>query len=419
MQRLRVGNGGGKTMDKLLKSNWFVILISFIFALMLYSIVAVPKNMQNANTDARNDGTERIENVEVHAYYDDAKYVVSGIPEAVDVTLTGTPTQLFMARMEKNLEVYVDLNDLDAGTHTVPLKHRGLSDGIKVSIHPASTTVTIEERISKDFPIAIEYVNEDKLPKGYSAGQAIVTPTTVTVYGSETQLSRISKIKGSIDIDGEKETFTKSIPIKAYDSKHNEITGVSMNPNVVDVEVPIVGPHSFVPIKIIQENKLPEDVSIESIVANPETVVIYGPNKEIEKIEVVEAIVDLAKLPNKDSATLTADVVLPKGITKVEPQAVELTIKLGKKETKTIKSVPLEISGLREGFKLAFIDPKDGKLDVTMSGAKSILDRITDEEIKAYVDAAGLDKGKHNVSVKFSGPQNVSWDERKAKLEIK
>ncbi len=406
-------------MDKLLKSNWFVILISFIFALMLYSIVAVPKNMQNANTDARSDGTERIENVEVHAYYDDAKYVVSGIPETVDVTLTGTPSQLFMARMEKNLEVYVDLNDFDVGTHTVQLKHRGLSDGIKVSIHPASTTVTIEERVSKDFPITVEYVNEDKLPEGYSAGQAIVTPTTVTVYGSETQLSRISKVKGTIDIDEEKETFTKSIPIKAYDSNNKEITGVSMNPNVVDVEVPIVGPHSFVPLKIIQENKLSQDVSIESIVANPETVVIYGTNKEIEKIEFVEVVVDLAKLSNENSTTLTADVVLPKGVTKVEPQQVELTIKLGKKETKTIKNVSLQISGLREGFKFSFIEPQDGKLDVTMSGAKSILDRITAKDIKAYVDAEGLDKGQHTVPVKFSGPQNVSWDERKAKFEIK
>ncbi|MFA8437797.1 YbbR-like domain-containing protein [Pueribacillus sp. YX66] len=408
-------------MDKLLKSNWFVVLISFIFALMLYATVAVPKNMQNSGSESRNQvGQEQLEDVEVHAYYDEAKYVVSGVPETVDVTLSGSPTQLFMARMEKNLEVFADLNNLSVGTHTVRLQHRGLSDGIDVAIYPASITVTIEERVSKDFPITIEYVNKDSLPEGYNVSDAVVSPTKVTIYGSESQLNQIASIKGFVDLDGAQDTFMTSVPIKVYDKNDNELTGFSLNPNVVDVEIPIVSPHKFVPIKINRENSLPDGLSIESISANPETVVIFGSKGDIEKIEFVEVAVDLNKLSDKDgnSVTLTVDIPLPKGVKRVEPEQIEITIELGKKETKTIKNVPLEVNGLREGLTVSFIDPKDGELDVAMSGAKTILERITAKDIHAIVDASGLGKGEHSVEVKFNGPQNVSWQKRKTTISI-
>lgn len=407
-------------MDKLLKSNWFVVLISFILALMLYTIVAVPKNIQqNANTDTRSqEGQERLENVEVHAYFDETKYVVTGVPESVDVTLSGSPTQLFMVRMEKNLEVYADLNNLSVGTHSVRLQHRGISNGIDVAIYPASITVTIEERVSKDFPITIDYENEDALPEGYSVSEAIVTPTTVTIYGSEKQLNQIASIKGFVDLDGERDSFTTSVPIKVYDENDKELTGFSLNPNVVDAEIPIVVPHKFVPIKINQENSLPEGLSIESISANPETVVIFGSKGDVEKIEFVEVAVDLKKLSDKNTVTLTVDVPLPKGVKRVEPEQIDVTIELGKQETKTIKNVPLQVSGLREGLTLSFLDPKDGKMDVVMSGAKSTLDRVTANDINAIVDASELGKGEHTVEVKFNGPQNVSWQKMKTEVSI-
>ena len=406
-------------MDKLLKSNWFVVLISFLLALMLYTTVAVPKNMQNADSNTRSQvGQEQIENVEVQAYYDEEKYVVSGIPETVDVALSGSPTQLFMAKMERSLEVYVDLNDLDVGTHTVRLQHRGLSDSIEAVIYPASITVTIEEKISRDFPVEIEYSNAEQLPDGYRAGEAIVTPTTVTIFGSKSQLQQIASVKGVVDLDGEKDTFEKSVPIHVYDADGNELTGFSLNPNVVDVEIPIVGPHKFVPIKINQENRLPKGRSVASIRTKPETVVVFGSDREIENIEYLEVDIDLAKLPDDDAVKLTVDVPKPKGVEKVEPQQIEITIELGKKESKTIRGVPLQVNGLREGLTLSFIDPIDGRLDVVMSGAPSILNRVTTDDIHAIVDAAGLGKGEHRVKVKFNGPQNITWQERDIRFTI-
>lgn len=112
------------------------------------------------------------------------------------------------------------------------------------------------------------------------------------------------------------------------------------------------------------------------------------------------------------------DVPLPKGIKRAEPEQIEITIEVGKQEEKTVKNVPLQVNGLRKGSTLSFLDPEDGKLDVVMSGAKSILERVTASDINAIVDASGLGEGEHNLEVKFNGPQNVSWQESNATVSI-
>lgn len=406
-------------MDKLLKTNWFVMLISFVLALMLYTIVAVPKNMQqNAGPTGNENAQERIEDVEVQVFYDEANYVVSGIPKTVGVTLTGSPTKLLLAKIEKNLEVYVDLNDLPVGTHTVTFQYRGVSDDIDVAIHPAETRVTIEKRVSKNFPIEMEFAKKDSLPEGYSIDDPIVTPSTVTVHGSEKQLSRIKKIKGIIELNGEKDTFTASIPIKAYDENNHEINGVFLNPNVVDVEVPIISPHKEVPIKINQKNRLPEGKTIELITTKPETVAIYGEKEVIEKINFVEATVDLKNVSDKDTDTIMVNIDLPKGVKKVEPEQIEVTIKLGKEVTKLLKKVPIQVTGLRDGLSYSFLDPLEGTIDVEIRGAQSILDKTTLKDIQAIVDATNLDKGEHKVAVTFNGPQNVNWQKKQTIIKI-
>ncbi len=406
-------------MDKLLKTNWFVMLVSFVLALMLYTIVAVPKNMQQNTGPAGNENAqERIEDVEVQVFYDEANYVVSGIPQTVDVTLTGSPTKLLLAKIEKNLEVYVDLNGLPLGTHTVLFQYRGVSDDIDVTIHPAETKVTIEKRVSKNFPIDIEFTKKDSLPDGYSVGDPVVTPSTVTVHGSEKQLNRIHSVKGTVELNGEKDAFAASVPIKAYDENNREITGVFLNPNVIDVEVPIISPHKEVPIKINQKNSLPEGKTIELITTKPEMVTIYGEKEIIQKINFVEATIDLKHLSNNDTETVTVSIDVPKGVKKIEPEQIEVTIKLGKEVTKTLKNVPIQVTGLKNGLSYSFVDPKEGTIDVVIRGAQSILDKTTLKDIQAIVDASNLDKGEHKVAVTFNGPQNVNWQEKQTIIKI-
>lgn len=89
------------------------------------------------------------------------------------------------ARQTKNFEIYADMEHLKTGTHKVELKAKNVSDGLTISINPSVTTVTIQERTTKSFPVEVEYYNKSKMKKGYSPEQPIVSPKNVQITGSK------------------------------------------------------------------------------------------------------------------------------------------------------------------------------------------------------------------------------------------
>ena len=54
--------------------------------------------------------------------YNDAEYIIEGLPEKVDITLIGTKANLYLAKQLPTQNVSVDLNGLKPGVHKVKLR---------------------------------------------------------------------------------------------------------------------------------------------------------------------------------------------------------------------------------------------------------------------------------------------------------
>ena len=143
-------------MDKFLNNRWAVKIIALLFALLLY--VAVNNNQAPTPksrgilfpTSTTDEAT--LTDIPVKAYYDEANYVVTGVPQTVNVTIKGSTSAVKKARQTKNFEIYADMNKLKTGTHKVELKAKNVSDGLTISINPSVTTVTIQEKRLRVFP---------------------------------------------------------------------------------------------------------------------------------------------------------------------------------------------------------------------------------------------------------------------------
>ena len=116
----------GKKMDKFLNNRWAVKIIALLLALLLY--VAVNNNQAPTPksrgilfpTSTTDEAT--LTDIPVKAYYDEANYVVTGVPQTVNVTIKGSTSAVKKARQTKNFEIYADMNKLKTGTHKVELK---------------------------------------------------------------------------------------------------------------------------------------------------------------------------------------------------------------------------------------------------------------------------------------------------------
>ncbi|WP_347552701.1 CdaR family protein [Pseudalkalibacillus hwajinpoensis] len=397
-------------MDKLLTSNWFVKIISFLLALMLYTIVAMP----DASTTSRGESflepeseTERITDMELEILYDEENVVVSDLPETVDVIVEGRTDGVMLSKLT-NKEIYVDLRNLTPGQHLVTVKHRDFPENVDVTIDPVRVSVTIEEKKATNFQAGINLLKQEELPEGYTTEEPIVSPKTVTVTGARSKLEKVAFVRGYVDVSGAKEEVNERITLNVYDANMDEIQGLSIDPAVVDVKVPIKAPFKKVPIKLDQEGKLPEGISISSIELDPAEVSVFGPREDLEKLEFLDGIpLDLSDI-SKDT-TVELDIPVPEGMKKVDPEKVKATIKVGKEDERAFNDVPIEVTGVSEGLTANVSEPDNGVTDMTLYGDASVLENVQTNDFQAYIDASGLSEGNHELNLQWNGPSYVRW----------
>ncbi|MGM0957248.1 CdaR family protein [Bacillus pumilus] len=409
-------------MDKILNNRWAVKLLALVFALLLYGAVnsaqaPTPKKIGESFFPTSTTDEATLTDIPVKAYYDDEKYVVTGVPQTVNVTIKGSTSAVKTARQTKNFEIYADMQNLSTGTHKVELKARDVSKGLTLSINPSVTTVTIQEKTTAEFPVETEFYNQNKIKDGYSPEQPIVNPKKVTVTGSKDVIDKISVIKAFVNLEDVDQQIEKEARLTVYDSSGNELP-VELSPSVVNITVPISSPSKKVPFKIERTGSLPDGISISSIETSPSEVTVYGSQKVLDSLDFIDGVkLDLSKI--KDDTEIDADIPLPDGVKKVSPETVKIKVKVATAQEKKIDNVPISVVGLSKDLTSDFVSPSSGRLSLTAKGSKSAIDKLKASDLEAYINVGDLNEGTHEVTIQVNGPQNVTWTLSRSKVKVK
>jgi YbbR domain-containing protein len=409
-------------MDKLIDNRWVMRIIALFLALMLYATVNIdsgsPVNQPSTPlTQSPTADKATVTDVPVVTYFDQENLVVTGVPESVNVMLEGSTSSLTKARQFKDFEIYADLSKLSIGTHEVKLKYKNLSENLNASISPSVITVSIEEKISKDFPVEVDFLNEDKLEEGYTPDQPIVTPNSIKVTASKEVIEQIASVKAQVNLETAEETINKESRITIYDHDGN-ILPVEVEPSVVDVTVPIISPSKVLPFKIIREGELEKGLSISSIEPDLKEITVFGPLDVLDKLEFIDGVkVDLSKI--KEDTVLEVNVPKPAGINKVNPEKLKIKVDIEKQEEKSFTNQEIKAVGLSEGKQVVMTNPESGTLDVKIIGAPSVIKDIKSADIELYLNLADLSDGEHEVTVEVNGPQNITWSLQQEKVKVK
>ncbi|MGG0239416.1 CdaR family protein [Bacillus rhizoplanae] len=414
-------------MDKLMDNHWFLRGISLLLAIMLYMSTNLDKNVSgdfNPSPFPVGDTTETISGVPVSAYYDEDKYIVSGIPENVTVTLEGQNNVVAAAKVKRQYEVFVNLRGYTPGTYEIPLKYSGVPSNLHLKVQPAKIKVTIQKKEVKSFPVEVKYLNENQLQAGTIVDKPIVKPSTVEVAGTEEELSRIALVRAYVDLKDVNKTITKEAKVVLYDKDGNRLD-LKTGSSTVNVTIPVSSssssssPAKTVPLGITKKGSLQEGISVTNIKVEPSEVTIYGSKEVLDKITSLDGVeVDLSKIT--ESTTFDASVSLPKGVTKAEPSQVKVTVEVQKQQSKTIDGIPLQVNGLSDLLTMKLLDPANGKISVDIFGDASAVEKVNAAQIKASINLGNMDVGTHDVPIQIIGPDNVTLElkQKNAKVEL-
>ncbi|VVM35391.1 YbbR-like domain-containing protein [Terribacillus sp. AE2B 122] len=395
-------------MDKWLKSPWTLRVVSLVFAVLLYAYVSAESDVDNRAGEVPITSSDETNTVDapVSIRIDDSKYVVSGVPEYVSMQLVGPASDVTAAIQQKNYEAYVDLTDLDTGTHTVKLHYENVSDNLQVYMQPASVEVTIQEKASQQFNVDVGYTNEDQMAAGFQVDSSTVEPQTVSIVSTQEVIDQISSVRAYVDLtDVDADIDSREAPVKVYDAQGNELS-VNVQPETVEVSVQVSNPSKTVPIEVKTKGQAPDDVSVASLTPEIQEVTIYASQDTLDGIDSVSTEeIDLSKVT--ENQTIDANLQLPDNVRSASDEQISVDIELDETSETTIENVPVTIEDLPDDQEATITDPQNEQIDVTVSGAQSEIEGLSADDITATIDGSSLEEGEQTVQLDVSGPQNI------------
>ncbi|MCA1037450.1 MULTISPECIES: YbbR-like domain-containing protein [Bacillaceae] len=424
-----------KLIDKLVDNRWFMKAVALVLALLLFDAVYDGSDKSGEVNVPGDQDTELIEDVPVKSYYDTDNLVVTGVPDTVDVRVSGPKSHVQIAKTQRDFEVYVNLSDAEVGEKQVRILVRDISDRLDVTVDPLYATVSIQEKVTKEFKVEPEF-NQSLLGDGFTSGAPSVKPETVKITGAKDVVDRISYVKAALDVKGPiEESVTGAASIRVLDRDMNKLN-VAVDPETVEVTVSVKSLAKTVPIDVVRKGSLPSGVTLNSIDLDTAEARITGSEEALGQTERVRVEIDLGKITKDGVQTLP--VIIPDGITSVDPKTVEASVDVTaesqedqedagseaeedeaetatppaeeteKDETKTFSNLPIDLTGAAEGYTAAFADGS-GRTNLSVQGPVGVVNGLGSADFNIFVDASSLSEGEHNVPVKVTGPDNVSW----------
>ena len=386
-------------IDHVIFNPKYTKIVALCLAILLYITVNI--NNDDSIFASPLQSSKDISNLSVSAIYNSDVFELSGLPESVNVTVTGDSANVTSA---VNMGGYIiaNLDGLTEGTHQVKLTSEGFNSNVNIKIDPSNAVVTLKKKTTRQFDISYDFINLDKMENIYSLGTPVFEYAKVNVRASKETLDSITFVKALIDVTNVTGEFTQKAKIVAYD-KNGQPVNADIVPDEISVTVPVSSPNKVVPIEVEINGTLPDNLAIDSISMDQKSVTIYASESVLSKIDKVVVTLDASTI-SKDT-TILRPISLPSGVNSSNVNQLTLDIKVKEAVTKVIDNVNIYYRNNTNNYKFT---PVDGKTttSVEVSGTLENVESITADDIYVSFDMGNARPGVQEFTLSVDQPSS-------------
>ena len=386
-------------IDHVIFNPKYTKIVALCLAILLYITVNI--NNDDSIFASPLQSSKDISNLSVSAIYNSDVFELSGLPESVNVTVTGDSANVTSA---VNMGGYIiaNLEGLTEGTHQVKLTSEGFNSNVNIKIDPSNAVVTLKKKTTRQFDISYDFINLDKMENIYSLGTPVFEYAKVNVRASKETLDSITFVKALIDVTNVTGEFTQKAKIVAYD-KNGQPVNADIVPDEISVTVPVSSPNKVVPIEVEINGTLPDNLAIDSISMDQKSVTIYASESVLSKIDKVVVTLDASTI-SKDT-TILRPISLPSGVNSSNVNQLTLDIKVKEAVTKVIYNVNIYYRNNTNNYKFT---PVDGKTttSVEVSGTLENVESITADDIYVSFDMGNARPGVQEFTLSVDQPSS-------------
>jgi Uncharacterized protein conserved in bacteria len=392
----------GHKLENFLSKQTTLLFLSLFLAIALFIVVDQKILVLTTN------GAEVIKDQKVEILYNEERFVITGAPETVDITLFGGKADLYIAKQTSKHNVKLDLTDIkEPGTYKVDIEYESGLPSIEYSVNPSQVTIVVYLKETKNQSLSYKVINADHLDSSVEISKVSLNIDQVVISGADFQLEKVATVEALIDVDKLTSTAPgtqklEDIILKAYD-KDGNVVDVEINKTAkVTANVEITSSSRTVSLNFVPVNEVPFGKAISSYSFSQETVVVYGPTDVLDELERtgIDILVDVSKLTADYSATV--EIPKPNGIKKLSVNKITTTIRItdsGEPVTMTLK---IDALNTADGLIAGAASPDDAEVLVDIKGARNIISGLRETEIQAYVDLSGYTSaGTYDVPIQI------------------
>ncbi len=405
---------GPSLIDRMLNKPNMIVYISLILAFGTFFLID-RKIVTLVETEA-----SIVSNQKIDVEYNEESFVVEGIPSTVDIVLMGRKSDLYLAQQLGEHKITLDLTGLGIGTHKVKLKYNNPINTLQYKLDPSAITVVIYPIVREVRTITTDIINKDRLSEKLIVSNVSLGRDEVIIKSYAEKLEKVASVKAIVDVNALNAnaagTYTlENVKLVAYNEKGTEIKDIEILPETLTATVVITSPSKTVPIKIVPIGEVASGAAISSITSSVTKVTVYADEAILSGIESIEVQIDVNGL--SEDKTYQTSIEKPLGVKSVSEKNITVKVQMERETSKEFENISIELRNLGEGLKA--YGKTSTSVSVIVKGTSSLLNALTKEDIKAYVDLTDLTAGEWEVPVKVTGNDlKLSYTSKTSKLTI-
>lgn len=390
----KIFNQLNRWMDLMMSSDKRIRWLSLLMTLIIYVVVSGGTGVTTARS------IDIIQDVPVIVQKNESDEVI-GYDETVNIQLIGNFTDIQLAKLTSNYQVYLDTTSYSEGVAEVRYTTSGFSSRLEVSVIPESAEVTISPIRSQTFDLSSWIVGKETLDTSISLGEPVLAFNEVEVRAGQATLDQIDRVVARIDVTNLNQSVDgASANIVALDASGRELD-VQIEPSTVRYSLDVVENAKDVPIRAEIVGSVQDGHAIADYALSAATVKVFANPDVLESINEIVLPIDVSGL-NRSQTLNNLEFDLPEGVVRSSLENVDVELTIEPTSSKQIDNIPIQLSNIPSGLDASVVN--DAKVSIMVTGAQSLVDQLTAEDITATIDLTEARRGSLTYEVTLTLP---------------
>ncbi len=340
--------------------------------------------------------------------------IVGNVPATVSAEIQA-PQTIVADLTPQSFRATINLDRLGADVHRVPVDVRPVDEQVRVvNKEPGALDLELQPRATRMMSVSLVVSDRETLPFSYEiSGNPTVTPQQVIVAGPEELMDTLDRAEVNVLLRGARSSISEERPVVLRDADGRVITGLTVDPDDVQVLVPISQRFNTrdAAVHVVITGTVAPGYWISNINVEPKTVTLLGPPSTLEQIG---GFVDTVPV---DVTGAAGDIVRrvplapPAGVSALNERgvsegSVEARITVVPQLSNLRLTLPVEVTGAQL---TDTVNKSPAFVDVLLSGPLPVLNQVNADPklVRVLVDVTGLEPGPHDVAPTLIAPEGL------------